>query len=191
MAVLLGMAAVLAAGAFAALLQGPTRTAAARPVAFGWLRPMAPPDSWRISRLPHSPAEIAYPRDWRLIRSDSGARTAALRGPSGTYLGYLNATPKSGGETLKNWRHFRPAHIAKEGERRIRVLASGRQIRFRAAIGSCLTEGYTTSTDHRYREVACLVAGQKASTVVVAAAPPSRWGQMKPVIEQAISSFKT
>jgi hypothetical protein len=182
--------ATVAATAAIGLLQGSTETAAGRPAAFSWLRPAAPPGSWSVTRLPGSTATLAYPSGWRLTHSDPGTRSAALFSPSGAYLGYLNATPKSGGETLSNWRHFRPAHITGEGERRIRVLSSARHLQFRGATGSCLTEGYTTIT-HRYREVACLVAGGKASTVIVAAAPPGRWGHLKPVIERAISSFRT
>jgi hypothetical protein len=185
------MSATVAAIAAIGLLQRSTETAAGRPAAFSWLRPAAPPASWSVSRLPGSPAVLAYPPGWRVTHSDPGTRSAALLSASGSYAGYLNATPKSGAETLANWRHFRPAHIAEEGERRIRVLSSARHIQFRGATGSCLTEGYATSTTHRYREVACLVAGGKASTVVVAAAPPSRWGHMRPAIEQAISSFRT
>jgi hypothetical protein len=182
--------ATVAAIAAIGLLQGSSDTAAGRPVAFGWVSPAAPPSSWSVSRLPRSPAVLAYPPGWRVTHSDPGTRSAALLGPSGTYIGYLNATPKSGAETLANWRHFRPAHIAEEGERHIRVLSSARHIQFRSATGSCLTERYTTST-HRYREVACLVAGGKASTVIVGAALPSRWGQLRPIIEQSISSFRT
>jgi hypothetical protein len=182
--------ATVAAIAAIGLLQGSTETAAGRPAAFSWLRPAAPPGSWRVTQLPGSPAKLAYPPGWRLTHSDPGTRSAALLSPTGSYIGYLNATPKSGGETLSNWRDFRPAHITGEGERHIRVLASARHLQFRSATGSCLTEGYTT-TIHRYREVACLVAGDRASTVIVAAAPPGRWGRLKPVIEQAISSFRT
>jgi hypothetical protein len=172
------------------LLQGSTDAAAGRPLAFSWVRPAAPPSSWSVSRLPGSPAVLAYPPGWRLTQTDPGTRSAALVSPTGIDVGYLNATPKSGSETLANWRQFRPAHIAEEGERQIRVFSSARHIQFRGAMGSCLIEGYTTSK-RRYREVACLVAGAKASTVVVAAALPSRWGQLRPVIKQAISSFKT
>jgi hypothetical protein len=182
--------ATVAAIAAIGLLQGSTETAAGRPAAFSWLRPAAPPGSWSVTHLPGSPAVLAYPPGWRLTHSDPGTRSAALLSPTGTYIGYLNATPKSGEETLANWKRFRPAHITGEGEKRIQVLSSAQHVQFRGATGSCLTEGYTTIT-HRYREIACLVAGSKASTVIVAAALPGRWGHLKPVIEQAISSFRT
>jgi hypothetical protein len=106
-------------------------------------------------------------------------------------VGYLNATPQSGEETLSNWASFRPVHNAEEGERRIGVIAEAEGLRFRSATGSCVIDGYTTSSAHRYREIACIVAGRRATTVVVGAAAPSRWEGLKPAIERAISSFST
>jgi hypothetical protein len=49
---------------------------------------------------------------------------------------------------------------------------------------------YRTSR-HRYREIACIVAGRRATTVVVGAALPSAWAALGPGIERAISSLRT
>jgi hypothetical protein len=114
-----------------------------------------------------------------------------LRSRSGAIVGYLNATPQSGEETLSNWASFRPAHNAEEGERRIGVIAAAEGLRFRSGTGSCVADAYTTSSARRYREIACIVAGRRATTVVVGAAAPFHWEGLKPAIERAISSFST
>jgi hypothetical protein len=41
-----------------------------------------------------------------------------------------------------------------------------------------------------YIEIACLVSGAKASTVIVGAGPPSAWAQVSGPIERAISGFR-
>ena len=40
-------------------------------------------------------------------------------------------------------------------------------------------------------EIACLVTGAHASTVIVGAAPPGRWNQAMHVIARAISGVRT
>jgi hypothetical protein len=48
-----------------------------------------------------------------------------------------------------------------------------------------------TTSGHRYREIACIVAGRSRTTVIVGAAPPRMWGAERPAIERAIDSFTT
>ncbi len=60
---------------------------------------------------------MAYPPGWRTIKTDPGTVSGALLGSHGLIRGYLNATPKSGAETLANWARFRPAHNGEEGGR--------------------------------------------------------------------------
>lgn len=43
----------------------------------------------------------------------------------------------------------------------------------------------------RFREIACIVAGHRATTVVVAAAPAAGWARQSAVLEQAVASFTT
>jgi hypothetical protein len=62
---------------------------------------------------------------------------------------------------------------------------------FRGGHGSCVIDDYRSSSGHQYREVACIVAGTKATTVIVGAAPPQDWHSQSPAIERAISAFKT
>jgi hypothetical protein len=51
-------------------------------------------------------------------------------------------------------------------------------------------DSYRT-TRTRYREIACLVAGARTSSVIVGAAPSRTWAQQAETIERAISSLRT
>jgi hypothetical protein len=51
-------------------------------------------------------------------------------------------------------------------------------------------DSYRTSRT-RYREIACLVAGNRTSSVLVGAAPSKTWAQQAETIERAISSLRT
>ncbi len=168
--------------------------AAGQARAFAWLRPSPPPRAWHTSRLPGGVARLAYPLRWQSIRSDPGTFSAALRAPSGAIWGYLNATPRQGAETLSSWGKFRVDHNRDEGDVDVRPLASATNLRFRGGHGSCVIDNYLSSSGRGYREVACIVAGAKATkatTVVVGAAPPAQWARQGPAIERAISSFLT
>ena len=167
----------------------PQATSQAR--AFAWLHPSPPPRPWHTGRLPGGVARLAYPLGWQSIRSDPGTFSAAVRAPTGEIRGYLNATPRQGLETLSNWGSFRLDHNRDEGDVDVRPVASARGLRFRGGHGSCVVDVYKTSTGRSYREVACIVAGAKATTVVVGAAPPAQWSRQGPALERAISSFLT
>jgi hypothetical protein len=189
--VLASTAALAACGAQAPAATSEAPAATGQPYAFAWLHPSPPPPSWQTSRLPGSPAQLAYPAGWRSIVSDPGTRTAAIRTSSGRIEGYLNATPRQGAETLANWSTFRLDHNAEEGDTHNKLIASAANLRFLGANGSCVIDDYTSSSGHRYREIACIVAGASATTVVVGAAPPQDWQREAPVLERAISSFQT
>lgn len=161
------------------------------PHAFAWLHPAPAPHGWRSSELPNGTARMAYPPGWKPIRTDPGTVTSALRDGDGDIRGYLNATPRQGSETLADWASFRPNHNADEGNVDLRPIAAAKNLQFRSGRGSCLLEDYRTSSDHPYREIACIVAGARATTVIVGAAPPDRWQRQAPEIERAISSFLT
>ena len=134
---------------------------------------------------------MAYPPSWRPIISDPGTASAALRDADGEIVGYLNVTPQQGQETLANWSSFRPDHNRDEGDVDLRPIAAATDLPFRSGHGSCLIEDYRTSSDHAYREIACLVDGSRATTVIVGAAPPDEWDRAGSVIERTISSFLT
>jgi hypothetical protein len=158
--------------------------------AFAWLSPAAPPAGWTLARLQSGRAALAFPPGWRAIHSDPGTVSAALLGPHGRIRGYLNATPRQGGETLAGWARFRPAHNGDEGDMHVVTEASARGLRFSTGSGSCVIDRYATVSAH-YREIACLVRGSHASTVVVGAALPQDWKRLAPQLERSISSFAT
>jgi hypothetical protein len=169
----------------------PDAPAQMRPQAFAWLHPASPPSSWHVSTLPNRKAELAFPASWRSIVSDPGTRTAAIRSNGGRIVGYLNATPQQGDETLADWGTFRVEHNKDEGDTNLKLIASATNLAFRNGRGSCVIDDYRSSSGHQYREIACIVAGANATTVVVGAAPPSDWHSQSPALEHAISAFKT
>ena len=154
---------------------------------FAWLHPVSPPTGWTAARTTGG-ATLAYPPGWKSIETDPGTATVALLRGGHRIVGYLNATPKQGTETLANWRHFRPAHNRDEGDRSVRLIASSNDLTFRSGRGSCVIDVYTTSKA-TYREIACLVSGPRSSAVVVAAAPNALWDQQAATLERAVSSF--
>lgn len=160
------------------------------PPAFAWLQPQPPPADWKLVRIPVG-AVFAYPPSWKQVKGDPGTATAALQTPSGRYLGYLNVTPRQGNETLANWASFRVHHNLEEGDRKVTRLADAAGLRFLDGHGNCVKDLYLSGTGAPYIEIACLVAGAKANTVIVGAAPPSSWPHVSGTIERAISGFRT
>jgi hypothetical protein len=157
---------------------------------FAWLSPAAPPSGWTMARLPSGRVAFAYPPGWRAIKTDPGTFSAALVGAHGLIRGYLNATPRQGRETLADWAHFRTAHNRDEGDFRLVSEAAATGLHFRTGSGSCVIDHYTTVRAH-YREIACLVRGARASTVIVGAAVPGDWVRLAPQLERSIASFST
>ena len=89
--------------------------AAQRPTTFARLHPGPPPAGWQTARLPASAATLAYPLGWHAHHTDPGTASVALTSARGKIVGYLNATPRQGAETLANWARFGTAHIREEG----------------------------------------------------------------------------
>jgi len=160
-----------------------------RDSAFAWLVPTPAPPGWATASIP-SGARLAYPSAWRRLVSDRGAASAGLTAADGRLLGYLNITPRQGGETVADWPSFRIAHNAREGDRDVRRLAAAKGLRFRGGSGSCVKDSYTTRIGARYVEIACLVAASTRATVIVAAAPPAAWSRESRVLERAIMAFR-
>src|SRR2546423_13016837 len=158
--------------------------------AFRWLQPQPPPPGWKLARLPSGNATFAYPRTWRPIRTDPGTASVALLGHGRSIRGYLNLTPRQGTETLANWPSFRIEHLGDDGSTDVRLIASAHGLAFRSGRGTCVIDSYRTSRA-RYREIACLVAGTRTSSVVVGAAPSKTWAQQARTIERAIATLRT
>jgi hypothetical protein len=162
-----------------------------RAPAFRWLRPAPAPHGWKLARLPSGAATFGYPKTWRPIRTDPGTASVALIGRARSIRGYLNATPHQGAETLANWPSFRIQNLREEeSSKNVRLIASAHRLRFRSGRGSCVIDSYRTSRT-RYREIACLVAGTRTSSVLVGAAPSKTWAQQAQTIERAIASLRT
>jgi hypothetical protein len=142
-----------------------------------------------VLELPGGSAALALPPGYaRTPRTDFGTISAA---PGGDPLrAYLNVTPRQGDEQLAGWAAFRLAHNRAET---MAVVAgtSAEQLSFRnGAIGSCVFDDYTArSGGRRYRELACIVRGTRASNVIVAAAPLESWAARAPELEAAVSGY--
>ena len=156
--------------------------------AFAWLAPQAPPAGWQIARIP-SGAVMYYPPNWQREHGDRGTATAVVLESGDHIRGYLNLTPRQGDESSATWAAFRIHHNADEGDRDDVREASARGLDFRSGTGSCVRDRYTTITGAHYVELACLVVGQKTSSVIVAAATPQAWAELSPLLERAISAF--
>ena len=92
---------------------------------------------------------------------------------------------------MADWARFRVRHNREEGDRQVHTLASYVGLRFRTGHGTCVRDAYVTKTRARYIELACLVVGQRATTVIVGAAPPGSGARTGRQIERAISAFTT
>lgn len=133
---------------------------------------------------------MTYPRGWHLVHGDAGTATAVQLDARLHFLGYLNLTPRQANEQLATWPRFRVAHNGDEGDRDIMVVAQATGLRFRTGTGSCVEDDYTTTTGSQFREIACLVAGSRTTSVIVGAAPPAAWASMAGRIEQAIAAVR-
>ena len=153
---------------------------------FALLGAAQPPGGWQLARTALG-ATLPYPPGWRPLPGDRGTLSAALRDSNGGYLGYLNLTPRQGGERQSTWAAFRVAHNREEGDRSVRVLATARGVRLRGGTAVCVKDTYTTSIATRYVELACLIAGTRPA-VAVGAAPPGDWRAQGPIIARAISA---
>ena len=185
---------LVVAAAIAAILAawcGSAASADRQAPAFRWLHPRPAPSGWKVARLPSGAATFAHPSTWRPIRTDPGTASVALLGEGRSIRGYLNATPRQGAETLANWPSFRIEHLRDDdGSKDVHLIASAHGLRFRSGRGSCVIDSYRT-TRARYREIACLVAGARTSSVIVGAAPSTTWSHQAETIERAISSLRT
>jgi hypothetical protein len=155
------------------------------------LEPLPVPEHWTSATIRSGAATLYYPSSWRQIPGDSGTVTAALRDRAGLYAGYLNVTPRQGREQLIGWAAFRTRRNAEEGDRQVQELAAAEGIGFTNARGSCVVDQYLSRVGaHRYRELACLVAGRAHTSVFVGAALVSDWRTLGSVVVRAAASLR-
>jgi hypothetical protein len=86
---------------------------------------------------------------------------------------------------------FRARHNMDENNRFVCILSMSALLRFQTGAGACMKDAYTTTSGNRYVELACLIAGRRASTVIVGATPPHTWSRISPLLERAISRTTT
>jgi hypothetical protein len=185
----LGSLVLIGAAGCGAARQMPARSAKAGALATS-IRAAAPPAGWHGLRITTG-AVLFYPPGWKPARGDLGTATATLEGADRRLLGYLNITPQQGGETLANWSRFRVAHNAREGDREVKPEAISPRVRFRTGTGTCVRDRYTTVSGARYIELACLVEGRSATSVIVAASSPAAWDTVSPSLYRALSAMTT
>jgi hypothetical protein len=158
--------------------------------AFSWLHPGPAPRRWLRASTATSGATLSYPPNWKPIPGDEGTVSVSLRSPSGAYVGYLNVTPRQGAERLHGWAAFRLERNREEGDRDVTQVAAAEGLRFRNARGSCVVDDYLSRVgSNPYREIACIVAGQRHTDVFIGAALRSDWQAMSGILERAGSSL--
>jgi hypothetical protein len=188
----LGLA-LAAAGAALAFAFGPARSATpTRGLDRATLLPgPAPaPPGWHQLTLPNGTAALFYPPTMHRVTGDSDAVSAARLGPDGQYLLYLNATPRQGDESLRNWASYRLRVLRSDDASRASLDAAAANQPFRGGTGSCVIDHYVTRVAaHRYTELACLVQGRTGASVIVAAALTALWPSARAVLTQAVSAY--
>jgi hypothetical protein len=181
-------AAALAAAAAIGLSGGATRSSSG--ASFTGLTASAAPAGWHSATLPDG-AVLSYPPSMLPVRTDDGTASVAQLSPAGSYLLYLNATPRQGGENLSNWAAYRLSHLREDDARSVRELAAASGVRFQGGTGSCVVDTYVTKVGgHHYTELACLVQGSRAASVVVAAAPAASWSGSASLLDRAVAAYQ-
>jgi len=149
------------------------------------------PAGWHHATLPNGTAELFYPPGMHQVSGDSDSVSAARLGRAGKFLLYLNATPRQGQESLRNWASYRVRVLRSDDASQASLDAAAEGQQFRGGSGSCVIDHYVTRIGgHRYTELACLVKGRTGASVIVAAAPTARWSLAEPLLERAVSAYR-
>jgi len=150
------------------------------------------PAGWRRAALPGDQAVLAYPPSMHLVSGDPGTVSAAQLSSSGAYLMYLNATPRQGTESLRNWPAFRLRHLLDDDASAARLLAQSRGVSFAGGTGSCIVDAYVTKIHrHHYTELACYVQGRTSASVIIAAAPTAGRATLPRALTRAVGAYQT
>jgi hypothetical protein len=153
-------------------------------------RRSAPPAAWSRAAISSGAATVAHPSSWQSIPGDAGTVSFAIRDRKGRYAGYINVTPRQGGERLAGWSAFRMRRNAEEGDKQVRELSSSQNVAFADARGSCVLDDYLSRVgSHPYRELACIVAGRHATSVFVGAALVDDWPTLGPILKYAAATL--
>ncbi len=157
---------------------------------FAWFQAGPAPAGWKTMELSDGTAVLSIPPDATPVQSDPGSVSAGITAPNGDLLVYLNATPRQGEESPAGWPHFRLDHLTGENAASVVRMSDRAGMVFGGGTGSCVADSYVTRIGaHHYREIACLVAGTRGSSVLVVAANTESWDLYSPVLEQAVDSY--
>jgi hypothetical protein len=157
---------------------------------FAWLEQTSLPRDWTQLDGASSVGPLPVPPGFRAVAGDRGTLTAALFGTDGAYLGYLNATPRQGGERLPGWPEFRLDHLRDDDARWAREDTAAPLVRTGHALRSCVVDDYVTRVgSHDFHEVACLVVQHSASSVIIAATPSGDPAHVWPVLQRAVAAY--
>lgn len=158
---------------------------------FGWFHPGPAPGAWLRASLSGRGATLSYPGSLRPEHGDPGTVTVGSTARSGQTLVYLNVTPKQGGETLHNWPDFRAEHLHEDGQSAVHLDGVSGPLSFRGGHGRCVIDNYTTDEHHNhYNEIACIVQGAHATSVLVAATSTAAWRANSALLEKVVSSYQ-
>jgi hypothetical protein len=151
----------------------------------------AAPAGWHQASLAGGGAVLAYPPQMHSVAGDRGTASAAQLTASGSYLMYLNATPKQGAETLRSWPEFRLEHLTDDDASSARQLAVIHGVGFLGGTGTCVVDAYITKVKaHHFTELACFVQGKTSSSVIIAAAPTASWATVSGVLMRAVAAYQ-
>jgi hypothetical protein len=158
---------------------------------FVTLVPHSAPAGWHRAALADHDAVLAYPPTMHLVAGDRSAVSAAEFSSSGRYLLYLNATPRQGDETLRNWASFRVSHLLDDDASQAHELASISGVRFLGGTGTCVSDAYVTKVGaHHFTEIACFVQGRTSASVIIGAAPTASWSSSSALLRRAIAGYQ-
>jgi hypothetical protein len=194
----MAMAMAAAVSAASALMLAPQSTSAAshsasRPESgsFSWLSPAVVPANWHRVTTQTGQAVLSYPPSFMPIAGDRGSASAAVESSTGKILAYVNVTPREGDEQLKGFARFRVHLIGENDDRDVHLDSSAGYLAFRGGTGSCVIDDYLTRVgNNHYKEIACFVVGQHASSVVVAAGANADWTHFLPLLRESVASFR-
>jgi hypothetical protein len=157
---------------------------------FGWLASTTPPATWARLAVPSGLGILSSPAGFRTVEGDPGTLSVALRNSAGTYLGYLNVTPRQGHETLQDWPAFRLSHMLDDDAVTVHQDAEVTAVRTPNGTRSCVTDDYVTTVGHHhFHEVACYVTSGSASSVIVAATPSGDPAHVWTELESAVAAY--
>jgi hypothetical protein len=158
---------------------------------FGWIKASAP-TTWTRVAVPAGLGTVAEPTGFRMVKTDPGTVSLAMVDSAGTFVGYLNVTPRQGSESLGDWADFRIDHLRDDGTVSVHEDATIQSVKRGSVVRSCVVDDYVTTVGHHpFHEVACFVTGSFPSSVVVASVPVGDPAHLWTELQEAVASYPT